>query len=246
MEQEPNFLPQDERTIKELDKLFEDIQNVGKEFAGFKLGEVYLEEEWDEWDPKKVWVNTNSMGFPIKYKVVHISKQGIPFLKQLNTNGKPTGRARLPVSDKSVWLTNIVHAVHYGAVKQTSRFILDPDALDSILLEHEYHPMAEQKDKLRLFNEINKHNKKVAIKTSWSAGQQHIANFFKSLKPGDKFWTSPDKGYVFHRLEKAGNAYKIVTVDQNNAEKIFEGFNYFMHKRLYSAQPRSFSKESAT
>lgn len=241
-------LSQDQiKMVNDLDRALKAMKNVHNEFKDFKLGDVYVQEEWPAWNPKQVTLSKNHMGFPYKWKVVHISKEGIPYLRQLNSNGKPTGGIEIPKHSKVTWLAQAFY-INQGQQSQhppeTTRFVLDPEALDSILLQQEYEPMANHKEKLKLFNEINRHNKKVQIKTDYNHYPK-IAEFFKSLKPGDTFWTSPEKGYVLQGLTKVGREYEILTKDLNGAEKKFK-FSSFNCRRLYSAQPRSFSKESAT
>lgn len=118
----------------------------------------------------------------------------------------------------------------------------DPEQLDSILLQQEFDPMAQHAEKSKLFNDINRHNKAVQIPTGYNCYQK-ILDYFKTRNPGDKFWTSPEKQYVIQSVIKQGKQWTITTTDMNQATVEFCVAN-FLHKRLYSDQPRSFAKES--
>lgn len=228
-----------DRTIKRLTDLKEDLKN-------YKLGDIYILESWDTSDPKNVWHEKTHMGFPVKYEVVHVSDTGIPYLRKLTSAGNPTGAAFIPPEaetinaiKRSLSINNTGLFAHGGTVQ---RFVPDPEQLDSILLQQEFDPMAQHAEKSKLFNEINKHNKRVQVSTGWN-NFKDIADFFKSLKPGDKFWTSPEKQFVIQSVVKVGREYCITATDINQATVTFN-FSHFTHRRLYRERPRSFSKES--
>jgi hypothetical protein len=183
------------------------------------------------------------MGFPVKYKVVFVSEVGIPYLRKLTAAGNPTGEVHIPPEAEAIYalkrtVSNPVNA--YGVLKQ--RFTPDPDQLDSILLQTEFDPMEQHAEKSKLFNDINKHNKNAQVPTDYTSFNK-IGDFFKSKQPGDKFWTSPEKQFVVQSVVKQGKEWRITATDMNQKTVTFN-FSYFMHKRLYKEQPRSFSKES--
>jgi hypothetical protein len=110
-------------------------------------------------------------------------------------------------------------------------------------LQTEFNPTADHKDKLKMFTDINKHNKRVAIKTSHPSGYQNISNFFKSKQPGDKFWTGVDNIFVIQSVQKVGREWVIKTTDKNQQTQEFN-MSSFLWRRLYKEQPRSFKRES--
>lgn len=241
-----NLTPEQQKAAKLLDKTIERLSNIADELKDYKLGDVYILEEWARDNPKTVWVEKTHMGFPVKYKVVYISPQGIPHFRKLTSSGNPTGEAFLPPQAAILQhLMRMGQANVMGMIDDvtTQRFVPDPEQLDSILLQTEFDPMELHREKSKLFNEINKHNKSVAIPTGYYAGNS-IATFFKSLKAGDKFWTAPDKQYVIQSVLKQGREYEVTATDMNQATVTF-CFEDFRHKRLYRDKPRSFKQESA-
>jgi hypothetical protein len=226
-----------------VDNIIEQLSNLKDLFKDYKLGDFYILEKFDPLNPKTKWVENTHTGSPVKYKVVYITKSGIPYFRQITRTGNTTGPALTPRELNISALAMVgrsFNPINHGALSQ--RFVQDPDQLNAILLQEEFDPMAEHAEKSRLFNEINKHNKEAMIPTGWS-NLEDIKKFFKSLNPGDKFWTSPEKQYIIQSVVKQGREYVITATDINKATKTF-GFSHFQHKRLYKAQPRSYKKES--
>lgn len=241
-----SLTPPQLQAAKALDKVLQKLANIKDEMANYKLDEVFILEEWSKADPKNVSVAKTHMGFPIKYRVVYVSPEGIPHLRKLTSAGNPTGESYLPPeAGQLAALMRIGQVNATGLVDDIvcQRFVPDPEQLDSILLQTEFDPMELHRVKSKLFNEINKHNKRVAIPTGWNAFQK-IADFFKGLKPGDKFWTAPDKEFVIQSVLKQGREWEITCTDMNKATQVYN-FSYFQHKRLYKEQPRSFKQEAA-
>lgn len=239
-----NLTPDQLKESKLLDKELRKLIKLKEELQSFKLDDVYILEYFDPNEPNKVWVDKSYFGFPVKYKVVHISPEGIPYLRRLTPNGKPTGAVELP--DQAQLLSSLVKAGQInslrGYINDGQRFIPDPEQLDSILLQQEFDPTAAHKAKLDLFNEIKNHNKKVTVKTGYF-DDHHISAFFKGLKSGDKFWMGPDKVFVVQSIVKTRRDWKITAIDQMQQERKFN-FSSFNYKRLYREAPRSFKRES--
>ena len=233
------------KETKELDALLKRISNIKDELKEFKLDNIYILETYETLNPKNVNVLTTHMGFPAKFKVVYISPEGIPYLRKITTTGNPTGDTYLPQG--AILLRELQRGAKnigssYANNGYVDRFIPDPEELDSILLQQEFDPMAQHRDKSKLFNEINKHNKKVVVPTNHNDFQK-IADFFKSRVAGDKFWTAPDKQFIIQSVVKAGREYCITATDINQKTQTFN-FSYFNFRRLYSERPRSFAQES--
>lgn len=229
------------KAAKDLDKTLESLTTIADKLKNYKIGEIYILEQWDPYNPKDIEVNKTSMGFPKKYMVCYVSPEGIPYLRQITGKGNPTGDTIIPPEAQAV---NILKRFHMATTAPENwRFTPDPDQMDSILLQTDFDPMELHREKSKLYNQINKHNKNVSVPTGWS-DFGHIASFFKSRQPGDKFWTAPDKQYVIQSVAKVGREYVITCTDWNNATVTFN-FSHFHCRRLYKEQPRSFSKESA-
>jgi hypothetical protein len=212
--------------------------NLKDGLAGYKLNDVYVLEEWNEYDPKIIFVQKTYMDLPVKYKVVYISPQGVPHLRQITIAGKPTGDVIFP---PEIAILRLMRMMRLND-KICFRFAPDPEQLDAILLEQEFDPMEQQRTKSKLFNEINKHNKRVQIPTDY-CHYDEISKFFKTRKSGDKFWTSPDKQFVIQSVTKIGKEWIIDATNMNQTTLTFD-FRFFWNKRLYKEQPRSFVKES--
>lgn len=246
--------PMQLQAANDLDKALEDLKNIKHQLQDYKLNDVYIIEEWDPESKKNISVEKTNMGFPVKYKVVHISTEGIPYLRKITPNGNPTGPFHTPPEAAGLnWLKqtcNIFNdyrisysaSANYPRLSQDWRFTLDPEQLDSILLQQEFDPMAQQREKSKLFNEINKHNKRIQVSSSF-ADHPKTLEFFKSRQPGDKFWTSPDQQYVVQSVTKPNKEY-VVTCTDMNQKTIEYKVGYFYGRRLYRECPRSFAKES--
>ena len=205
---------------------------VKEQCANYKIGDVYVMTM----NGSNKEVEKNSLGEALKFKVVYISSEGIPFYQQLSARGVPAGELS-PVPE-ALFLMNV--NTPYDTYWS---FVPDPDQLDAIMLQQEYDPMKQHREKLILKVEIDKFNKKIIVPTSW--GQEKIYySFFKGLQVGDKFWTSPEKQYVVHkRAAKMHGTWSITVVDNDQKELQFD-LSHFEHKRVYKERPRSFTQES--
>lgn len=230
---------------KRLDKVIRFFRTIQDKMKSYKLNDVYILEVWDNYVSNTVEVELTHTGFPVKYKVVYISPEGIPHLRKLTGAGNPTGEVFFP--PEAIILielikSGILDTPDFINKPINQRFTPDPEQLDAILLQTEFDPMAQHRNKSKLFNDINRHNKKVQIPTDYLSFNK-IADFFKSRQPGDKFWTSPDKQYVFQSLVRQSKEWQITATDVNQTTVTFN-FSSFRNKRLYRDKPRSYAKES--
>lgn len=200
-----------------------------EKLTSYKVGDVFIKEDIDSKS-----VDKTTTGEPIKFKVVHVTPEGIPYLQRLSSSGVPGGSLELPPE------AQYLAGYDYDA-EVDWRLVQDPEQLDAIMLQQEYDPTKQQREKQQLQNEINKHNQAVTVSTRYDCG--HHA-FFKSLKAGDKFWTSVDKQYIVSKVATKGRSNKwYITVVNMDQEEVQFYFEEFMYKRLYRDQPRSFSRE---
>lgn len=227
---------------KALDKALRRLANIKDELKDYRLGDVFVLKEHIG-DTDSGIVHETHMGFPTKFRVVYISPEGIPYLRKLTSSGNPTGESYIP--PEAIAVNALRRLGRLGPLNNVNhRFMPDPEQLDCILLQQEFDPMAQHRDKSKLFNKINKHNKNIQIPTDHQSYNK-IADFFKSRQSGDKFWTSPDKQYVVQSVVKQGKQWLITATDVNQATVTFN-ISSFLCKRLYKEQPRSFTKESKT
>lgn len=242
---------QNELKIKQLDEFITRISNIKNEIGEYKLGDIYLSEYYYADCPREKNIEKTTLGFPVKYEVVAISDLGIPYLRAINSKGY-VGDVLVPPEVKLLaFLQENLHYLGYANDPLTNiiggsyiqRFIPDPEQYDAILLQKEFNPVEQQIEATKLHNEIKKYNKSITIQTSGSGGYNAIANFFKAAKPGDVFWTAPNKHFVIQSVVKQGREW-CVTVTDINQQTHTSNFNSFMYTRLYKAQPRSFKQEA--
>lgn len=233
------------------DTVDEHIVNLGKlreRLKNYSLGSCFIRQYKNfslATNKQELMTEKSNLGFPVKYKVVYVSPQGVPYLRRLTANGHPMGDAFLPPEALVLRELSYVARGEKSARgrEPTEVFTPDPDQLDAILLQQEFDPTEKQREKTKLFNEVKKHNKGITVPTGYD--QYHaIANFFKSKQPGDKFWTSPDKQFVIQSVSKTPKEYIVRCTDHNQKTVTFR-FKDFVYKRLYSAQPRSFARETS-
>lgn len=226
-----NLSTEHQEWVKGIDASIRSILSFKEKCEIYKLGDVCVTRH------DNGYVEKNSTGEPMKYQVVHISPLGIPYLQRLTATGKTSGDLYLPPE------IDHIRSLHTSSYKPTWQFVQDPAQLDAIMLQQEYAPMKEHKEKLRLQSEINKHNKAITIPTGYF-DKAIFFQFLKGLKPGDKFWMGIDKQFVVHQSAflKHKNQWTITVInpDQQQKELSLESFS---DKRLYKAQPRSYSKE---
>jgi hypothetical protein len=211
----------------------------------FQVGEVYIREATHLGGTKKIV--TTGVGTPIKYIVVHKTESGLPILKQLNVRGEGQ-ELMMPESLEAIF------NLHYPDVRGVYRekWQVDPDKIDALLIgEENYNPVAAQQERQELANEVKKHNKLVRIDTKTNffvSGQgekkarANIVDFFKSLKTGDKFWTSHSIYFIFQSFGHAG-VNNITAIDANG-KVIKTSTTHWLNRHLYRDQPRSFKKEA--
>lgn len=230
-----------------VDKVYERIKQIDSELEHYKLGDVYiLEYMATQWDPTVSYETVSHLGTNAKYKCVHVSSAGIPFFRKLNAGGKPTGMAFTPNV-----VENLTGTVNYDAwdnddwqlLDDYQRFVPDPDQLNAILLDEEYNPNGEASVKAKLFNEINRYNKSITIKTNGWNGNPQLRDFMQALKPGDTFYMGKAKAYVVQSTHIGRPAWTVTAKDQSGKEVVFD-MNGLSYKRLYKSKPRSFADEN--
>ena len=234
--------------IEKYDCVLEKISKIQEKFSHIRLDDVLVRETTAFGE--KPTIDKNNLGHPFKFKVVHISRGGIPFIKLIGSNGNVKGDL-IFLDDDCAFLEYSLeeelargHRFNVRGDSLKHRFLPDPDQLDAILLEQEYKPMALQREETSLLNEINKYNKKIIVKTNW-CDRECIRRFFQNLKSGELFWMSSDKSLLFYSMNKVKNIYTIDCKDSNGVPRSLV-FSNFFGRRLYKEKPRSFSRERKT
>lgn len=230
MSTDPELTAAEQQWVANVDAHIDQITKLKESGAAYKVGDIYIIEYNDG------HIDLNSLGESPKYKVVAVSKHGVPFLKRMSSRGGLTGPATI------IHTASSLQFLTYGTYNNTSwKFVPDPDQLDAIMLEEEYDPMKNHNEKLQLQREILDHNKLASVNTKYDGD---YIDFLKGLKVGDKIWTSVDKQFVVHTAAavrgKLGWSMTLIDMDQKEVVVPLKSFSY---KRLYRTQPRSFAKE---
>jgi len=205
-----------------------------------KLGDFLIAFRPRRWTDRREQV-VNSYGAPKKYQVVHVDAVGIPYVKELNRSGKPTGTLISPVT---------ISARNGVEVSSEFEFEVDPDYTDSIILsdEENYDAALVQRMKGDLHKEITKHNKSIKVKTS---NNQELLKFLQNLKVGDVLWRSTKTNLTITSLlpiPTSHNGTRVKEDDTFGQAVDSKGKNialtawYFRYIAIYTGQPRSYNE----
>lgn len=234
--------PRDLAQINDYNEEIAEIVKSIEESRRFKMGDylILIETHYGSDVPQ---VKMNSYGVPIKFKVVHVSEQGVAFIKQLNKQGDTCGPIMTCVRDG-----------HWDGNPRAS-FELDPDYADALLLQDEaYDPTQLHKIKQAAWKEIIRHNKACKVPTN---ELKHIIKFFKEVEVGTTLWTSNTNYFLVQgKQTMSAKEYNksaplaqqtplrsreltvLSVVDKNgNAKDIVA--DYFEYKALYKERPRT-------
>lgn len=131
---------------------------------------------------------TNSYGAAKKFQVVAVDKHGVPYMKELNKQGKPTGQMICSIKYEKQNRTHIDTVLTY-------RFEVDPDYTDAIILDDQGNYNASNILKLKsdTFKEIAEHNKKIKVEAN---DAKLLAAFIATVKVGDLLWRSNVSSWV--------------------------------------------------
>lgn len=211
--------------------------------------------------------STNSYGALNKFKVVHVSEGGMPFVKRVNKDGNLnktvmscTGQLLLD-EDTILDPENYHHYNEWNIEPVELIFQLDPDYADALILQGAYDPGQLHRERKEAWKAITDHNKSLKVDTK---SLNKVIAFFKSLKAGATFWTSSENYYCVqeithvtktqikhaYRFHKSVHAYaatkgpyipKLVVVDKKGNIKDMYPDSLFK-KTIYSARPRSYKE----
>ena len=176
----------------------------------------------------------NSYGLALKYQVVYVDENKIPYIKTLNKNNKPYGPLECPIKISG----------HVDECRIRYTIEIDPDYTDAILLEDEANFNATQtlKAKVALRQEIVEHNKKFKIKLD---SPRDVQVLYSKVKPGDILWRSSKSSISVVEVVAVGSGnhpirrLKILT---NKNKEITYRTSQLVNMNLYTDQPRNFSE----
>jgi hypothetical protein len=215
----------------------------------FSLGDYLILHRADDME-STMRLQLNSYGAPVKYKVVHVDVDGLPYIKRISQKGKTIGH----IMSCTGSLNNDDYC--YG---ETHEFMLDPDYADSILLQDKYDPAHLHKSKKDIWKAVTGHNKACKINT---ANSKNLAAFWTTVNIGDTLWTSPSGYYLVqdkktilikdfnekapskHRMWLTSNKATVIvlTVRDKNSKVMDIAPSFFEDKVLYKEKPRTYKE----
>lgn len=227
--------------IKTGESMIEGIMACLNAVKQFNKGDYLIAFHQGGYDNRKRPV-TNSYGAAKKFQVVAVDKHGVPYMKELNKQGKPTGQLICSIRYEKQNRTHIDTALTY-------HFEVDPDYADSILLDDQvnYNASSALKVKSDIFKEITEHNKKIKINCQDS---KVLAAFLTTVKVGDLLWRSNVSSWAVVEVnplprDKGGriehyNIFMKVTTNKNKIQEIC--FDDLRNRALYSERPRTYKE----
>lgn len=258
--------PRDKHHVEEQEELVRELVTAANYIKSFNVDDYvvlhdrYLDDE-DEVVEEPV---TNSYGSSIKYKVVTVSKQGMPYLRRLGPKGALIGNliALIDLRSKDPDHENdrLYNTDQYIDKCNEPVFKVDSDYTDAVILSDEdaYDPTAAHRAKSETFKEITKHNKGVKIKTS---DVETLFDWLLNLKVGDTFWRSqnnmftitdikqimPNRDWQYDKYKPTVRKRKLRTIPEivvtdrkGKAAKLWP--MDFKHKAVYTQRPRSYKE----
>lgn len=234
-----NLSPHEMEIIKRNEAGMSQTLRVLQEVTQFKVGDFLIAFHRNHWEGNRQV--TNSYGAPKKFTVVHVDSNGIPYMKELNKKGEPTG----------IIIASVRLEGGYSQLKEGEyRFEVDPDYTDSIIMQDEenYDATLVHRMKGDLFKEITAHNKSIKIKTN---DTPTLINFLQNLKVGDVIWKSIKTNLTVIELQPIplthrGTRLAEYTVfgkvrDSKGKEHELDNM-FFRWGAFYTAQPRSYNE----
>lgn len=177
-----------------------------------------------------------SYGAVKKFQVVFVDKHGVPYMKELNKAGKPSGG-----------IITSIQFDHRGIAKQAYVFELDPEFADSIILDDQanFNATKIMKEKADAFKEIAAHNKKIRIRFDKA---RDVVNYCNTLKVGDTIWRSNQSFWIIQEINKVNHqnltwqvtSQKFMKVKNQKGEELEISIEKVFASAIYSAQPRTF------
>ena len=232
---ELDFIKKNEYALSETLKVLEDVRQ-------FKDGDYLIAfRRATQWGETKDVQITNSYGAAKKFQVVHVDSNGIPYMKELNKKGEPTGQL----------ITSVRVDGGYTQLKQSEyRFEVDPDYADSIIMDDEenYDASVTHRVKGDLFKEITKHNKSIKVDNKDTL---KLISFLQTLKVGDVLWRSIKTNITITQIDPIPLTHRNTRIDDykpfglaqdSKGKMISLDSHFFKWSALYTAQPRSYNE----
>lgn len=233
--------PEEKAFIKNNEDNITSLLQVIDTVKKFKLNDYLIAYNESQWDPllreRKLTVVINSYGAVKKFQVVHVDKHGIPYIKELNKKGKPSGQ-----------LISSIKNQRSGYYSPSLIFEVDPEYTDSIILDDEsnFNAAENLKAKADNFKAIAEHNKKVKIDCN---NLKDVMAFLSNVKVGDILWKSHATSMVVtemnpfpkHPSGRLNTTVPFMKATKKGVEIEFT-LDSFRGTALYSDRPRSYTE----
>lgn len=176
--------------MKHIQSSVNDLRGIVKQFEEarqFKVGDYIICLQINKDTQQKVPMK-NSYGATQKWQIVFVDELGLPHAKSvIGVSGRPGGKVR-----SLVWIYGDDEWLIDGYDDYS--FELDPDYVDSIILESDqYNPMEKHNELKSARQQIIEHNKKIKMPT---ATIDQVVDTFSKLEVGTTYWTSAKKGFT--------------------------------------------------
>lgn len=241
-----NLSKQDLEFIADKESVVEATVQALDKVRQFKEGDFLLGFEDIGWGERSWKPMTNSYGVAKKFQVVHLDKNGIPYIKELNKAGNPVGHIICPIESISDDYDNIGIRLD-----PSTNFIIDTDYVDSVIMmdEENYDPMRNMREKSSLYKEIQSHNKSLRVCVD---SHDDVRKFFDNVKVGDVFYKTINSFFKIISITKPplatkANRYNEIyesfcTIENHKGVQSDKSIHDFMHTAIYTSRPRTYKE----
>jgi hypothetical protein len=237
---------EDQAFVDNFDKQFKSIIDTLEKAKQFKLDDYLVLYVSDARGVMQL--KNNSYGAPVKYKVVYVNSNGIPFIKQVNKKGNPIGNIFSCVGSREDT---------FRSMEQTFEFMLDPDFADSILLQDQYDPAHLHRSKKDIWKAVTEHNKACKVPTHQF---KDVLDFVRSVNVGDTVWTSNISYFLIQdkkalspvdfnktaksqfRTSSRGPFVTVLTLRDKKGKIKVVPPDFFCYKAIYRERPRTYKE----
>lgn len=235
-----NLTSEEKEFIRSQEKMLDSVMSHVDAARKFKMDDFLIAfTPAGMYNGKRTQV-VNSYGVPKKFKVVAVDKYEIPYIKELNRNGKPVGRLMCPMASRNTAMLR-----HQNDLE----FEVDPDYADAIILDdtNAYDASADHKNKSSMFKEITDHNKKIKVPMH---EVDDVVKYMTNLKVGDIIWHSNRTSIVITAINplpkrsagKPDTHLPFIDAINNKGKVLKLSVRTLQYKAVYTDRPRSYKE----
>lgn len=232
--------PEEKSLIKQTEDMLDHVLSQVDAARRFKLGDYLIAFQYQHYGRAVPRAPVcNSYGVPKKFQVVAVDKHNVPYIKELNKVGKPTGRLISTLKNTS--------NLRYGQVLDME-FEIDPDYTDAIILDDSgFDATAVHKDKAAQFKAITLYNKSIKVPMTET---KEVLEYMESLKVGDQIWRSNKTYQTVVKIDQVPRSLTgkllpeepFIHAAKHNGKIVALAVNSLKHTAVYKTQPRSYNE----